>query len=146
MYLGPSKQGLPKIANSAVVFQHHVSRTLATTDDIIFAVSQDRGVKYVRRPQSDTPTSKRLELFYDLLADYLPTYSQLTASQPVVKYCISGQFKSSQVQHVTATDCLRLLVREEGLNSEAKKAALKALDSKGVRFQNAGRLADCRDQ
>ncbi|CAN0255207.1 unnamed protein product, partial [Ascophyllum nodosum] len=53
----------------------------------------------------------------------------MTESQPVVVYRISGQCEPTQVRHVTATDWLRLLVREEGLNSEAKYAALEALDS-----------------
>ena len=50
-------------------------------------------------------------------------------SQSVVVYRISGQCEPTQVRHVTVTDWLRLLVREEGLNSEAKHAALEALDS-----------------
>ena len=53
----------------------------------------------------------------------------MTESQPVVVYRISGQCEPTQVRHVTATDWLRLLVHEEGLNSEAKHAALEASDS-----------------
>ena len=73
--------------------------------------------------------SKRRELLTDLLPDYLPTYGLLTESQPVVVYRISGQCESTQVRHITATDWLRLFVREEVLNSEVKHAALEALDS-----------------
>ena len=81
------------------------------------------------RTRADDLTSKRRELLTDLLADYLPTYCLMTESQPVVVYRISGQCEPTQVRHVTATDWLRLLVHEEGLNSEAKHAALEASDS-----------------
>ena len=129
MYLGPSTQGERTVANSAVLFQNHVSKILATTDDGVFALPQDSPENSVWRTRADALTSKRRELLTDLLADYLPTYCLMTESQPVVVYRISGQCEPTQVRHVTATDWLRLLVREEGLNSEAKYAALEALDS-----------------
>ena len=72
---------------------------------------------------------KRRELLTDPLADYLPTYCLLIESQPGAVYRISGQCESSQIRHVTASDWLRLLVREEELNSEAKHVALEAPDS-----------------
>ena len=81
------------------------------------------------RIRTDVLTSKRRELLTDLLADYLPTYCLSTEPQPVVVYRISGQGESTQVRHVTATDWLRLLIREEGLNSEVKHTALETLDS-----------------
>ena len=129
MYLGPSTQGQRTVANSAVLFQNHVSKILATTDDGVFALPQDSSGNPVWRTRADDLTSKRRELLTNLLADYLPTYCLMTESQPVVVYRISGQCEPTQVRHVTATDWLRLLVREEGLNSEAKHAALEALDS-----------------
>ena len=129
MYLGPSTQGERTVANSAVLFQNHVSKILATTDDGVFALPQDSPGNPLWRTRADDLTSKRRELLTDLLADYLPTYCLMTESQPVVVYRISGQCEPTQVRHVTATDWLRLLVREEGLNSEAKHAALEALDS-----------------
>ena len=129
MYLGPSKQGERTVANSAVLSQNHVSRILETTDVGVFALPQDNPENPVWRTRADALTSKRREPLTDLLADYPPTYCLLTESQPVVVYRISGQCKSTQVRHVTATDWLRLLVHEEGLNSEAKHVALEALDS-----------------
>ena len=129
MYLGPSTQGKRTVANSAVLFQNHVSKILATTDDGVFALPQDSPGNPVWRTRADDLTSKRRELLTDLLADYFPTYCLMTESQPVVVYRISGQCQPTQVRHVTATDWLRLLVREEGLNSEAKHAALETLDS-----------------
>ena len=129
MYLGPSTQGERTVANSAVLFQNHVSKILATTDDGVFALPQDSPGNPVWRTRADDLTSKRRELLTDLLADYLPTYCLMTESQPVVVYRISGQCEPTQVRHVTATDWLRLLVREEGLNSEAKHASMGALDS-----------------
>ena len=129
MYLGPSTQGGRIVANSAVLFQNHVSKILATTDDGVFALPQDSPENPVWRTRADALTSKCRELLTDLLADYLPTYCLMTESQPVVVYRISGRCEPTQVRHVTATDWLRLLVCEEGLNSEAKHAALEALDS-----------------
>ena len=38
MYLGPSTQGEQTVANSAVLFQNHISKTLATIDDGVFAL------------------------------------------------------------------------------------------------------------
>ena len=129
MYLGPSTQEERTVPNSAVLFQNHVSKILATTDDGVFALPQDSPENPVWRTQADVLTSKRRELLTDLLADYLPTYCLMTDSQPVVVYRTSGQYEPTQVRHVAATDWLHLLVREEGLNSEAKHAALEALDS-----------------
>ena len=113
IYLGPSTQGERTVANSAVLFQNHVSKILGTTDDGFFALPQDSPGNPVWRTR----------------ADYLPTYCLMTEPQPVVVCRISGQCEPTQVRHVTTTDWLRLLVREEGLNSEAKHAALEALDS-----------------
>ena len=118
MYLGPSTQGERTVANSAVLFQNHVSKILATTDDGVFALPQDSPGNPVWRTRADDLTSKRRKLLTDLLADYLPTYCLLTESQPVVMYRISGQCEPTQVRHVTATDWLRLLVREEGLTQK----------------------------
>ena len=114
MYLGPSTQGERTVANSAVLFQNHVSKILATTDDGVIALPQDSPGNPVWRTRADDLTSKRRELLTDLLADYLPTYCLMTESQPVVVYRISGQCEPTQVRHVTATDWLRLLVREKG--------------------------------
>ena len=119
LYLGPSTQGERTVANRAVLFRNHVSKILATTDDGVFALPQYSPESPVWRTRADTLTSKCRELLTDLLADYLPTYCLVTESQPVVVYRISGQCEVTQVRHVTATDWLRLLVREEGLNSEA---------------------------
>ena len=129
IYLGPSTQGKLTVANSAALFQNHVSKILATTDDGVFALPQDSPEDPVWRTRADALTSKRRELLTDLLADYLPTYCLMTESQPVVVYRISEQCEPTQVRHVTATNWLRLLVREEGLNSETKHAILEALDS-----------------
>ena len=38
IYLGPSTQGKRTVANSAALFQNHVSKILATTDDGVFAL------------------------------------------------------------------------------------------------------------
>ena len=110
MYLGPSTQGERTVANSAVLFQNHVSKILATTDDGVFVLPQDSPENPVWT-RADALTSKRRELLTDLLADYLPTYCLMTESQPVAVYRISGQCEPTQVRHVTATDWLRLLVR-----------------------------------
>ena len=111
MYLGPSTQGERTVANSAVLFQNHVSKILATTDDGVFALPQDSPGNPVWRTRADDLTSKRRELLTDLLADYLPTYCLMTESQPVVVYRISGQCEPMQVRHVTAT-------RSRGANFE----------------------------
>ena len=75
MYLliGPSTQGERTVANSAVLFQNHVSKILATRDDGVFALPQDSPENPVWRTRADALTSKRRELLTDLLADYLPT-------------------------------------------------------------------------
>ena len=129
IYLGPSTQGERTLANSAVLFQNHVSQILATTDDGVFALPQDSPENPVWRTRADALTSKCRELLTDLLADYLPTYCLMTESQPVGVYRISGQCEPTQVRYVTATDWLRLLVHEELLHLKAKHAALEALDS-----------------
>ena len=98
MYLAPSTQGERTVGNSAVLFQNHVSKILATTDDGIFALPQDSPENPVWRMRADALTSKRRELPTDLLADYLPTYCLMTESQPVVVYRISGQCEPTQVR------------------------------------------------
>ena len=96
VYLGPSTQGERNVANSAVLFQNHVSKILATTDDGVFALPQDSPGNPVWRTRADDLTSKRRELLTDLLADYLPAYCLMTESQPVVVYPISGQCEPTQ--------------------------------------------------
>jgi len=53
----------------------------------------------------------------ELIADYLPTFCQLVAAQPVVVYRITGQCKTILPSKATATDWLRMLVREEAIIS-----------------------------
>ena len=66
MYLGPSTQGERTVANSAVLFQNHVSKILATPDDGVFALPQYSPGNPVWRTRADDLTSKRRELLTDL--------------------------------------------------------------------------------
>ena len=91
MYLGPSTRGERTVANSAVLFQNHVSKIVATTYDGVFALPQDSPENPVWRTRADALTSKRRELLTDLLVDHLPTYCLITEPQPVVVYRISEQ-------------------------------------------------------
>ena len=65
----------------------------------------------------------------ELIADYLPTFCQLVAAQPVVVYRITGQCKTILPSKATATDWLRMLVREEAIHPKATEASQSALDS-----------------
>ena len=66
MYLGPSTQGERTVANSAVLFQNHVSKILATTDDGVFALPQESPGNPVWRTRADDLTSKQREHLTDL--------------------------------------------------------------------------------
>ena len=59
LYLGPPTQGERTVANSAVLFQNHVSKILGTTDDGVFALPQDSPENPVWRTRADALTSKR---------------------------------------------------------------------------------------
>ena len=72
MYLGPSTQRERTVANSVVLFQNHVSKILATTDDGGFALPQDSPGNPVWRTRADDLTSKRRELLTDILATISP--------------------------------------------------------------------------
>ena len=58
MYLGPFTQRERTVANSAVLFQNHVSKILANTDDGAFALPQDSPGNPVWRTRADDLTSK----------------------------------------------------------------------------------------
>jgi len=78
---------------------------------------------------ADSETPRRVELLTDLIQEYLSVSNQLASAEMVTVYRISGEVESIPRAQVTATDWLRLLVREHALSAGAVTFARSALDN-----------------
>ena len=117
------------VEGNAVLFQDYVERVLVRAEEGALSLPpdvEDASGKWVTRP--DSRNEKRREILLDLIADSLDTYAKMSSQGSVTVYRVSGHTDEAPAKEVTATDWLRLLVREAASSEEAQQAAVEALD------------------
>ena len=71
----------------------------------------------------------RIDLLGDVISDQLDTHAKFSAKEPTTIIRVSGEHDTVKPEEATATDWLRLLLREEALCAPARRAAVKAQDA-----------------
>ena len=125
VYGGPSAGPLP-IANSAVLLQDKIMSVFRTVESGKLRLEPDVYVdgRYVRFADDFAP--RRVELISDLVQEYLSVSQQVANADHVHVYLITGEVGSKPHHEVTATDWLRLYVREHALTGGAAELARSA--------------------
>ena len=110
-----SKPGELSICNSAVVLQDKITRTLNTHELGELRLPRDEQNARGFHIRPDAYTFRRRELLIGLVGVSLLTHYQLTASESVKVVTLLGATAVLHPEHVTLTDWLRILVREQAL-------------------------------
>ena len=126
---GGRTAGALSIANSAVMLQQKVLSTLRNVDSRAMRLEPDQYIdgKWTTMPDELTP--RRVELLTDLTHDFLSVSHQLATAEFVPVNLITGEVVEKPHSDVTATDWLRLFVREQALTGGAVEFAQAALSA-----------------
>ncbi|CAB1097083.1 unnamed protein product [Ectocarpus sp. CCAP 1310/34] len=128
VYAGPGPGEL-SMNNRAVRLRQKVISVLRTLDSGVIALEPDVFPNGFRATQPDVHTGRRRELLTDLLHEHLLTHNRITSADSLQVYRIAGQVVDTPRDSVTATDWLRLIVREHALTGGAVEYAYAALQS-----------------
>ena len=126
VYAGPSVGPLT-IANSAVMLQDKVMSVLRTVDSGKMRLEPDVYVNGRYITIADDLTPRRVELLSDLAHEFMSVSQQIANAHTVNVYLLSGEVIAKPHEQVTATDWLRLYVREQALMGGAAELARAAL-------------------
>ena len=128
VYGGPTRGPLT-VVNSAVLFFEKISSTLRTADGGLMRLEPDEFVngRWITLPDAHTP--RRVELVIDLTHEHLSVSNQLASAEVVSVYRINGDVDKLPRSEVTATDWLRLYVREHALSAGSDDYAREALNA-----------------
>ena len=126
IYRGTSR-GEPTIANSAVLLQEKVWSTVRHAEFAKLKLPEDVkvGKKWITR--TDHTTRQHVDLLLELVAPGGTTAHAMSSGTKVRVHRISGGTDLVPHNEVTATDWLRLLVREQALMSDSAENAREAL-------------------
>ncbi|CAM9817579.1 unnamed protein product, partial [Ectocarpus sp. 12 AP-2014] len=112
---GRSSDGPLYIANSAVMLQDKIMSALRNVESGKMRLEPDvyADGRYVTFADEFTP--RRVELISDLVQEYLSVSQQIANADHVHVYLITAEVITKPHREVTATDWLRLYVREHAL-------------------------------
>ncbi|CAB1117657.1 unnamed protein product [Ectocarpus sp. CCAP 1310/34] len=127
VYAGPGPGEL-SINNCAVRLQQKVMSILRTLDSGVIALEPDVFLNGYWATQPDVHTRRR-ELLTDLLHEHLLTHNQITSADTVQVYRKTGEVVDTPRDSATATDWLRLIVREHALTGGAVEYANASLQA-----------------
>ncbi|CAB1118123.1 unnamed protein product [Ectocarpus sp. CCAP 1310/34] len=128
VYGGPSSGPLT-IANSAVMLQDKVMSVLRNVESGKMRLEPDVYVDGRFVTVADEFTPRRVELISDLVQEYSPVSQQIAKTDHVHVYLINGEVITKPHREVTATDWLRLDVREHALTGVAAELACSAFSA-----------------
>ena len=121
-----SKTGELSISNSAVMLQDKIARTLNTHELGELRLPRDEQDAWGFHIRPDAHTFRRRELLIGLIGDNLLTHYQPTSSEPVTVATLTGETAVLDPDHITLTDWLRILVREQALVIDSTDIAREA--------------------
>ena len=114
------------ICNSAVMLQDKIVRTLNTHELGELRLPRDEQDVRGFHIRPDAHTFRRRELLIGLIGDNFLTRYRLTSSERVKAVALTGETAVLDPDHVTLTDWLRILVREQALVIESTDMAREA--------------------
>ena len=121
-----SKPGELSICNSAVMLQDKIARTLSTHELGELRLPRDEKDARGFHIRPDAYTFRRRDILIGLVGDNLLTHYQLTASESVKVVTLLGATAVLHSEHVTLTNWLRILVREQALVVDSTDMAREA--------------------
>ena len=128
-----SKPGELSICNSAVMLQDKIASTLSTHELGELRLPRDKQDARGFHIRPDAYIFRRRELLIGLVGDNLLTHYQLTSSEPVKIVTLLGATAVLHPEHVTLTDWLRILVREQALVVDSTDMAREAFYAVQIR-------------
>ena len=109
------------------MMQQKVLSTLRNVDIGAMRLEPDQYVNSKWTTMPDELTPRRVEVLTDRTHDFLSVSHQLATDEFVPVYLITGEVVEKPQSEVTATDSLRLFVREQALTGGAVVFAQAAL-------------------
>ena len=128
-----SKTGELSISNSAVMLQDNTARTLNIHELGELCLPRDKQDAQGFHIRPDAHTFRHQELLIGLIGDNLLTHYQLTSSEPLTVVTLTGETAVLDPVHVTLTDWLRILVREQALGIDSTDITREAFLAVHVR-------------
>ena len=121
-----SKTGELSICNSAVMLQDNITGTLNTHE--LGGLRLPRDEQDVRgfRIRPDAHIFRRRELLIRLIGDNFLSHYRLTSSEPVTMVTLTGETAVLDPDHITLTNWLRIVVREQALVIDSTDMAREA--------------------